>query len=458
MDSSSIFFLFSYTPLAFVVHPQPLWGVSSLVFTIWPFLFKWTDSFSSMQAPTTNNNLLRNRNPDGEWLSNSLCKDALIISLAKLTYKDGIVGALWGDSFITSPNCNYIPRPIDDSSLILRTDFYYGAHDFLLWPQPYDEKISHLTIVRKYPNPDVKELDWKMWEPYDERYFIWSAGDKCVSGYGRLKSVVAEELFASVSRLLEKVKNKELLQERGVPPVSMSLVNVSRLNLEFTFSRLKEMPCTREQANRGWVELQRVWRCLDALWEFLTVQRAIMCGFLPEANHTEGPLVSLYVGTFTHNEWVALQMFVAGIPVWLIRPVSAFTEQNILSVVELREPQLCMNIHPNPVVLAEGRADSLQKFLAIEAASHKFCLHPDPFEVAAFNSSAQNSIRTSSRPTLSNPTPGSSSNRSSRRPTPYPKVNRPKGEGHKGGRSCKNIRFFESFKLIYYIRSKGKSG
>jgi hypothetical protein len=139
------------------------------------------------------------------------------------------------------------------------------------------------------------------------------------------------------------------------------------------------MPCTKEQAHRGWVELQRAWKVLDALWEYHDVYRPRF----PNDELTQFKVNRRCMGVFTHDEMAARFLYNSGIPVWLIRPISEFREQNILSVVELKTRSLCLEVPPHYTDLAAGHSDTLTKFLAIEFQSHKFCLHPDPFEQEA---------------------------------------------------------------------------
>lgn len=365
----------------------------------------------------------------------------------KLSYLDGLVGALWnnGQSFITSPNATYIPRPIEISKLILRKDCFYGTDDYLVWPQPYNEEYCHLPAIRRKPGP-YEELDPNcvMWEPFDaQTQFTWhETGGGGVGRFGMLKEGVAQRAAESISRLMDQTKDPELLEKRSVPPKAREYLTMIRQNLDFTFGRVRGMVCNLEEANRGWIEVQRAWQVLDALWDFLTIHRARISGVLPEVTTDGQEGESRYIGAFTHDERDAQRLFIAGIPVWLIRPVSAFTTQNILAVVIKREPELCMDLPSQPVVLSDGHTGATKKFRAIEAASHKFCLHPDPFEIAEFMAATTNSGRRDALlthrsapppvPRLAPPAAGSSRRYPDKQPSPYPKPER----GPKGGKSC----------------------
>jgi hypothetical protein len=123
-------------------------------------------------------------------------------------------------------------------------------------------------------------------------------------------------------------------------------------------------------------------------------------------------------------------LFVAGIPVWLIRPISSFTNQNILTVAEMCPPQLCMDLFPRPTILFKGHTGAAAKFKAIEEASHQFSLHPDPFEIPAFDEAVNSSVLIpKAPPSRAQATRVPRRGPASRRTNPYPKP----GKGPNGG-------------------------
>ena len=354
-----------------------------------------------------------------------------------LSYTDGLVGAVWHRSFITSPNVNYIPLPSDNSHLILRVDNFYAADDPLLWPQPFNESFCHLSVLKKHPRKDIMDPDWLMWEPFQsDLYFDWTETDGCASGFGQLKDEAAELLSKPISRLVDKIKENDIL--KTLAPSTLEYLNCARLNLEFTFTRIKTMPCTKDQAHRGWVEVQRAWLVLDCLWDYLTVFRPRVTGIRPEGASPIAKADRRLMGAFTHDERHALFLFTVGIPVWLIRPLSQFTVQNVISVVELKIPQLCMDVAEPLRVLISGHPGSTEKFRAIDNASHQFCLHPDPFEITVHDQGYQLSPKPASN---SRREADSSESRMPRKPAsrrcePYPKPEKVKGS--QWGKSCEH--------------------
>jgi hypothetical protein len=363
--------------------------------------------------------------------------------LGRLTVSDGLVGALWKEYFITSPNADYIPTPILDSTLVMRTDFFYGPDDYLLWPQQYEESVCHLAIIRKTIERDDESVLWHMWERYDEnKYFTWRESDGCIGGFGHLKSLMEEVLSSSIYKLVDATRNMDLLKNLGVGNDGVDYLTVTRLNLECAFARLRDTPCTKEQAHRGWIELQRAYRLLDALWSYYVNFRHR----IPNSEGKQYDTDLRLMGTFTHVERHAQYLFAAGIPVWLIRPISVFRNQNILKVVEIQEPTLCLDVPPHYTQLSSsGSVKTRAKFLAIEAASHQFYLHPDPFELAAFDNNPQSSKVTNRHKVGSSPVrPVVRPNTQTSRYEPYrksgkpPKVDPPREDGLLPGKGGKD--------------------
>jgi hypothetical protein len=347
---------------------------------------------------------------------------------------DGLVGTVWDSKyFITSPNVDFVPEPPRGSSVVLRADCYYGEDDYLLWPQPWNADFCHLTAVRRKPHATKDNPDWIMWETFDRNSFTWTAGGECADGLGRLTEHVAQSVLESINRLINQTKDENAQNTIELSSNLREALHISRLRLEFTFAQLKGKPCTEDQARRGWVEVQRTWHNLYAMWTYLICHRERMRGRLPPASSA-----SNVVGAFTYDGSVVQFLFLAGIPVWLIRPLTSFNDQNILAVVEMRKPQLCSTLSSSrEPVLHRGHPGSSQKFLAIERATKQFCLQVDPFEVAAFelstNAQPSGSSAVVTHQTTTQRTPGPSRvshSKTTSKPGPYPKA-----KGKKGGKS-----------------------
>lgn len=257
----------------------------------------------------------------------------------------------------------------------MRTDSHYAYDDFLLYPQAFNEVLCHLPVIRRKPMHSEDE-DHLMWKSYSEENFNWEA-DRCIGGYGILKGRMAFQLSNVISRLLERTEDTALLSMHDLPTASINFFKVSRLHLKHVLARVSTAPCTKEDARRGWVEVQRAWHSLDSLWRYTLEYRPLL---LKESERR--PLANMdLMGTFTHDARVALHHYNAGIPVWLIRPASLFCDENILDVVEPVLPNLVIDLPARHAELTNHNAEVLAKYRAIESASHRFALPPDPFEI-----------------------------------------------------------------------------
>ena len=376
--------------------------------------------------------LLKNCEREGELPLTFIPQKSLVTYLlfsGAITSLDGLVGARWGNSFITSPNVNFIPRPGGETEVILRADYFYGEDEYLHWPQKFSEAFSHLSVIRKPPPTADFDEDYAIWRTYDEKTFVdREIDDGCVGGYIRLKPMVAEQIYSPISRLLEKTKSKDDLQALGYTRKEFEFIHLHRLHLEFLFSRLKNTPCSLGDANKLYNEVQRAWLSLDAAWAYLTEYRQRMVGGLPSVTYGSGGLLSRLMGAFTYNEKDAHFLFLAGIPVWLIRPMSAFHNQKILSIVEMKKPAICMDFCC-PFKKYADPTDSVEKKLhAIQAASRDLCIHPDPIETTYHDKLSQ---RMSSEADKYRKEGGRKPGHSSNRYNPYKE-----STGKRGGKSC----------------------
>ena len=98
-----------------------------------------------------------------------------------------------------------------------------------------------------------------------------------------------------------------------------------------------------------------------------------------------GDSVADTIGTFTSSIRVAQDMFVAGLPCWLIWPSSTFGNQKIFSIVEIFPLKDFVILEPhkyNYLVIFKGPATNLDKYRAIELFACNFLCSQDPFAIS----------------------------------------------------------------------------
>jgi hypothetical protein len=145
-------------------------------------------------------------------------------------------------------------------------------------------------------------------------------------------------------------------------------------------------------------DLQRVWLHVWAILDYMEIYKPRMDGLaLP------GDGVADTVGTITMSIRVAQDMFLAGLPCWLIRSSRTFRDEKIFAIAEIFHPKDYIILEPhkyNYPVIFQGPATALEKYRAIETFARNFLCSQDPF---AISSTLSSSTPSSSIPSSSTP-------------------------------------------------------
>jgi hypothetical protein len=127
-------------------------------------------------------------------------------------------------------------------------------------------------------------------------------------------------------------------------------------------------------------DVQRSWLEITAMIDFMQIYKPRMDGRAPRASSVADTL-----GVFTHEVRVAQDYVTAGLPCWLIRPASDFTNQNILKVVQLQRAEGIITLTAHqfayPVIFS-GSAGSSDKYESIHRYARNFLRAPDPFNTS----------------------------------------------------------------------------
>ena len=127
-------------------------------------------------------------------------------------------------------------------------------------------------------------------------------------------------------------------------------------------------------------DLQRLWLEIWAILDYMEIYKPCMDG------HTSPGDVADTVGTITTSIRVAQDMFLAGLPCWLIRPSNAFRDEKISAIGQIFHPKDYVNLEPhrfNYPVIFKGVATDLQKYRAMEAFACNFLCSRDPFALSS---------------------------------------------------------------------------
>ena len=124
--------------------------------------------------------------------------------------------------------------------------------------------------------------------------------------------------------------------------------------------------------------------------------------------HTSPGDVADTVGTITTSIHVAQDMFLAGLPCWLIWPSNAFRDEKISVIGQIFHPKDYVNLEPhkfnkfNYPIIFKGVATDLQKYRAMEAFACNFLCSQDPFALSSIPLSVAGALQpsTSSTPAV----------------------------------------------------------
>lgn len=288
-----------------------------------------------------------------------------------MTGHDGKVGALlvhrssssaqqqW---VVTSPNADYVPRPeFGSSSIQLRADLRYGIDDATIWPQPISKTYPYLSVIRRRPSNPSDPLSVLWWTPTLSHFT--PANNCAVFGLGNFKRSYLDPLYTLVKSLRsdtsEFIKNKDAIGLLNVES-SLSIMVLS-------WVRLEGMPATFEEKALELTEFQRNWLELRATLDYHSVYH------MQRVRNTEPSVLrDDFIGGFTAHDNIAHEMFMAGIPVWLVRPATKIaTGIRVDSWVSPVLPDALVEMRPHfnqyPVIF-RGPATDPGRYVA----QHKF--------------------------------------------------------------------------------------
>lgn len=329
------------------------------------------------------------------------------VSTGGIQALDGLVGAVIFDGkfFITSANANYIPLPpFGDRDVKLRADSRYGDDDPIQWAQPYIAYHSHMAAI---PRPNTLLDHLIIWWTPNIGDFSLPPRSGPVSGLGKLCRPRCIELGTSVVFLEDRVKK---YQKSTPPDRSSPSIQPSVKWLQQVLDQLQSVQMSFRHIQFVVRDLQRVWLHVWAVLDYMEIYKPRMDGHaLP------GDGVADTVGTITMSIRVAQDMFLAGLPCWLIRPSGTFGDEKICAIGEIFHPKDYIVLEPhkfNYPVIFKGPATDQEKYRVMELFARNFLCSQDPFALSCTPSS----LAEASQPSTSS-TPAVASSSASQRST-----------------------------------------
>jgi hypothetical protein len=199
-----------------------------------------------------------------------------------------------------------------------------------------------------------------------------------VAGLGKLSQPRYNELRTSVIFLNNRVKK---YQQSNLPGRNSPNIQPSVKWLEQVLDQLHSVQMSLRHIQFVVRDLQRVWLHVWAILDYMEIYKPRIDGSAPPSGG-----VADTVGTFTSSIRVAQDMFLAGLPCWLIRPSNTFVDQKIFSIAEIFHPKdyIVLESHKfNYPVIFKGPATDLEKYHAIEIFARNFLSSRDPFAISS---------------------------------------------------------------------------
>ena len=287
---------------------------------------------------------------------------------------DGRVSALHPrhpDYYITTPNQNNIYTPPGSCKVYARLDGRYGPDDHTQWPQPFSHTAPYLCCIPKRKRQATEDsIMW--WNPTREDFDPmllqgWNIG------IGFLPDHELQSMEQSCERLNQRVEQyrANVDSSNHHPSIHSFSVNLSR-----SLGRLRAVALTLKESLFECRQVQRQWMELRALMDYIEIYEPYMEGRVPPANTAAN-----VIGCFVHEAQVAEKLFSAGIPYWLIRPLSTFSRENILSIKTVVQPedQLELDDYPLPFPRIYFGDSNYNRFRAISEHGLKSLSYTDLF-------------------------------------------------------------------------------
>lgn len=214
---------------------------------------------------------------------------------------------------ITSPNMRFVPLYyFDPQPLRARGDGRFGLEDCWQHAQVWAEKYSFAPAILRKPSTAIEleghEFRLLWWNPQPSDYILLQGS--AFADLGKLSQQAAEPLLEVQRKISERLRK---FAEQNIIP---NPVHYYEASMRSTCTRLQDCPLTFRDVVGQVTEFQRI--CLDLLamldWLDIFHPRSI-----DESRNCPRPADFMRIGCFTSNPEVTKRLFLAGLPVWLIR-------------------------------------------------------------------------------------------------------------------------------------------
>lgn len=296
------------------------------------------------------------------------------------------------DSFISSPNANWIPSiNLDIHETFARFDGFYGPDEYLFVPQFADPSIPHIVCIPRTPRTEADDLCghehmFSALKDSDIEDAYPTSGKPMSDKLVRIRGLMLTNLLHSIdtmktrgSALLTFLRQHNPRHAQHTPQVE-ELINRMRRN----YARLETIQSTLHSTKFLYADICRAWLEIAGLDNWYRKFHQ------PAQQFTVEPATSTshVVGAYATDEGTVAAFLRMGVPVWLLQRYNTFgkqiirSESRLTSVAELGP--LDDNLRPRPGFIFKGSyKPTASRYHAIRYHSRVFFTTPDAFSINA---------------------------------------------------------------------------
>jgi hypothetical protein len=259
------------------------------------------------------------------------------------------------------------------SEVKLRADMRYGPDDASLWPQPWVETFCHLGAIPRKPDDPNDRLSIMWWDPTPDDFELFGGG--LIDGLGRPSGPKLLSLQKMMSSMEDRIEG----HKHAFPNTNKLILLLTRA-MQDSFTRLDSLKTTFNEMRIGVTEFQRYYLELYGCLDYIEIYQPRMEGARPPAES-----VMNCMGAITNIPRIVQDFCTAGLPVWLLRPSTAWdgpTRCNILEIFTPLNPDdvLCVSDHYPPcAAIFYGSATDPKRHGAFYSHTRMWLVFKDPF-------------------------------------------------------------------------------
>ncbi|TFK81876.1 hypothetical protein K466DRAFT_604136 [Polyporus arcularius HHB13444] len=230
------------------------------------------------------------------------------------------------DAYIViSPNCDFVPEPhVGLVQVYMCTDFRYGVHDPIQWPQIFSDDFEYLCAIRRR-SPVYERRYSKIWDsPRDDVDF-----DHLPGIIFKNLGLLSKTWFAPLNQLVDDLAAEVQDFSRDA---DVHVLHLRRTMLDAR-DRILHFPSTFRDVCVQLRTVQRYWLMGRAYLDYAR---------LTARTDFDSPMAAdtRLMGTFVTHPAALQRLHRAGIPVWHIRPNVQLDDIVVDAVVVTEEPGL----------------------------------------------------------------------------------------------------------------------